>query len=76
VEISGHFKILSLTEDQPLLQMKKIHNFDQDDLLTEDVMILDTYSALYVWVGHHTSAEKKKLAFDLAKVGLVVPVAC
>ncbi|KAL8153349.1 hypothetical protein V2J09_011109 [Rumex salicifolius] len=33
-------------------QVEEIYNFTQDDLLTEDTLILDTHAEVFVWVGH------------------------
>ncbi|KAL2653478.1 hypothetical protein R1flu_021606 [Riccia fluitans] len=57
------------------LQTTEVFNFDQDDLLTEEVMILDTFTELYVWVGQHASAEEKEHALDFAQEHLDSKVA-
>jgi gelsolin len=46
----------------------EIHTFDQDDLLSEDVMILDTYTEIFAWVGQNADAKEKQQAFDIAQV--------
>ena len=46
----------------------EVHTFDQDDLLSEDVMILDTYTEIFVWVGQNADVEEKQQAFDIAQV--------
>ena len=48
--------------------MIEVHNFTQDDLLTDDVMILDCNNAIYEWVGHHTTTDEKEHALEIAKV--------
>ncbi len=45
-------------------------NFTQDDLLSEDIMILDGQNAIHVWVGQHTSSNDKVQAWDIAQVSL------
>ncbi|OAE27442.1 hypothetical protein AXG93_3911s1240 [Marchantia polymorpha subsp. ruderalis] len=45
----------------------EVFNFEQDDLLTEEVMILDTNTELYVWVGQHASVHEKQHALDFAQ---------
>ncbi|CAI9106955.1 OLC1v1006207C1 [Oldenlandia corymbosa var. corymbosa] len=47
------------------LKVKEIFNFSQDDLTTEDVLILDCHSEVFVWVGRHSSVESKHQALDL-----------
>jgi len=47
-----------------------VFNFTQDDLLSEDIMILDGQNAIHVWVGQHTSSNDKVQAWDIAQVSL------
>lgn len=51
--------------------MLEVHNFTQDDLLSDDVMILDFHNVIYVWVGQHTSPDNKGHTLDIAKVLLI-----
>lgn len=37
------------------------------DLIEEDVMILDTYSEVFVWVGRGANEEEKKESLRIAK---------
>ena len=55
-----------------IIQVAEVHNFTQEDLLTEDVMILDCHNAIYEWVGQHTSTENRELTLDIAKVGCLL----
>lgn len=48
--------------------MTEVHNFTQDDLLSDDIMILDCHNVIYEWVGQHASTEEKELNLDIAKV--------
>ncbi|KAL3682226.1 hypothetical protein R1sor_000248 [Riccia sorocarpa] len=48
-------------------RITEVFNFEQDDLLTEEVMMLDTFTELYVWVGQHASADEKDKALDFAQ---------
>jgi hypothetical protein len=47
-----------------------VFNFTQDDLLSEDIMILDGQNAIHVWVGQHASSNDKVKAWDIAQVPL------
>ena len=48
--------------------MKEVFNYTQDDLTTEEVLILDCYNEIYVWVGLHSSVSSKQQALTLGKV--------
>ena len=50
------------------MQVTEVHNFTQDDLLTDDVMILDCNNAIYEWVGQNTSTDEKEHVLEVAKV--------
>ena len=43
-------------------------DFDQSDLVTEDVMILDSGEEIYNWVGSGANEEETKKALALSKV--------
>ncbi|EPS70251.1 hypothetical protein M569_04508 [Genlisea aurea] len=48
-------------------EFEEIYNFSQDDLLTEDIMILDTHAEVFVWVGQSVDAEEKKNSFEIGE---------
>ncbi|PRQ44743.1 putative villin headpiece, villin/Gelsolin, ADF-H/Gelsolin-like domain-containing protein [Rosa chinensis] len=48
-------------------QVEEIYNFTQDDLLTEDVLILDTHAEVFVWVGQCVDLKEKQNAFEIGK---------
>lgn len=48
--------------------MTEVHNFTQDDLLSDDIMIMDCHNVLYEWVGQHASSEEKEHSLDVGKV--------
>jgi len=47
-------------------KVSEIFNFSQDDLINDDVMILDTFSEVFVWVGHESTKEEKDLSMKTA----------
>ncbi|ESQ44334.1 hypothetical protein EUTSA_v10005772mg [Eutrema salsugineum] len=48
-------------------QVEEIHNFDQDDLLTEDMHLLDTHAEVFVWVGQCVDPKEKQTAFEIGQ---------
>ncbi|CAN8254395.1 unnamed protein product [Cochlearia groenlandica] len=47
--------------------VEEIHNFDQDDLLTEDMHLLDTHAEVFVWVGQCVDPKEKQNAFEIGQ---------
>ena len=45
----------------------EINNFEQDDLVEDDVMILDSGAELYVWIGKNADEVEKSRALDTAR---------
>ena len=41
------------------------------DLVSDDVMIVDSGAEIFVWIGDEASSEEKEKSFDLAKVKFV-----
>lgn len=50
------------------MQVKEIYNFDQDDLMTEDIFILDCHSEIYVWVGQQANSKYRRDALSIGQV--------
>lgn len=48
-----------------------MHNFSQDDLLTEDVLIFDTHAEVFVWIGQCVDAKEKQSAFEIGEVWFI-----
>lgn len=51
-----------------MLQVTEIYNFNQDDLMTEDVFVLDCHVDIYVWVGQQVDSKIKMQALTIGKV--------
>jgi hypothetical protein len=47
--------------------VEEIFDFAQDDLIEEDVMILDTYAQVFVWVGRGANEVEKREGLKTAK---------
>ncbi|XP_011078908.1 villin-3-like [Sesamum indicum] len=48
-------------------QVEEIYNFSQDDLLTEDMLILDTHAEVFVWIGQSVDAKEKQNALEIGQ---------
>ncbi|XP_076958412.1 villin-3-like [Bidens hawaiensis] len=46
------------------MEIEEVYNFDQDDLLPEDMMILDTRAEVIVWIGQGVDPKEKKSALE------------
>ncbi|KAL4315338.1 hypothetical protein AHAS_Ahas15G0175100 [Arachis hypogaea] len=49
-------------------QAEEVYNFFQDDLLTEDILILDTHAEVFVWIGQSVDPKEKQNAFEIGQV--------
>uniref|UniRef100_A0A0E0KYL7 Gelsolin-like domain-containing protein n=1 Tax=Oryza punctata TaxID=4537 RepID=A0A0E0KYL7_ORYPU len=49
---------------------KEVFSFSQDDLVTEEILILDCVEELYIWVGLHSGVLSKEQALDIGKMFL------
>ncbi|KAI3814736.1 hypothetical protein L1987_14380 [Smallanthus sonchifolius] len=56
---------LSKGED---LRVTEIYNFNQDDLMTEDIYILDCHTEIFLWVGQEVNLKEKKQALAIGEV--------
>ncbi|XP_077241687.1 villin 2 [Tasmannia lanceolata] len=48
-------------------QVTEVFNFSQDDLLTEDMLILDTHAEVFVWVGQSVDPKEKQMSFEIGQ---------
>ncbi|XP_063946445.1 villin-4-like [Daucus carota subsp. sativus] len=64
VESDPHLFSCSFTN---VMQVKEIYNFDQDDLMTEDIFILDCHSEIYVWVGQQANSKYRRDALTIGQ---------
>uniref|UniRef100_A0A0E0H9R3 Gelsolin-like domain-containing protein n=1 Tax=Oryza nivara TaxID=4536 RepID=A0A0E0H9R3_ORYNI len=51
-------------------QAKEVFSFSQDDLVTEEILILDCVEELHIWVGHQSGVLSKEQALDIGKMFL------
>ena len=48
-------------------QVEEVFDFEQEDLIDEDVMILDCFTSIFVWVGSQAHPEEKARAMEIAQ---------
>lgn len=46
--------------------VEEVFDFSQEDLIEDDVMLLDTYHEVFVWIGKDSNFEEKKAAMETA----------
>jgi hypothetical protein len=46
--------------------VQEIYNYTQDDMLNDDIMILDAYSTINVWIGNRSNEFEKRGAYKSA----------
>ncbi|GLJ10579.1 hypothetical protein SUGI_0131030 [Cryptomeria japonica] len=66
-ETSGDPHLYACEFDKGTLKLLEVFNFSQDDLLTEDIMVLDIHSEVFVWIGQHVEAKLKQQGFEIGK---------
>lgn len=59
--------LFSCSVNRGKFEVEEIYNFTQDDLLTEDFMVLDTHAEVFVWVGQSTDSKEKESAFEIGQ---------
>ncbi|XP_022966159.1 villin-3-like isoform X2 [Cucurbita maxima] len=59
--------LYTISSNKGRLQVEEIFNFSQDDLLTEDILILDTHAEVFVWVGQLVDTKEKQAAFEIGQ---------
>jgi Gelsolin repeat len=59
-------RLFHASNPQGYFHVEEIPNFSQDDLINDDIMILDAYSTIYVWIGNHSNDFEKRGAYKSA----------
>ncbi|KAL3535455.1 hypothetical protein ACH5RR_003916 [Cinchona calisaya] len=59
--------LFSCTFSKGDLKVTEIYNFNQDDLMTEDLFILDCHLDIYVWVGQQVESKIKTQALTIGE---------
>ena len=64
--VSFEPRLFHCSTDQGWFTAQEVHNFTQEDLVNTDVMFLDTYDDVYVWIGKHSNKYEHKAILDFA----------
>nr|CAB3460266.1 unnamed protein product [Digitaria exilis] len=56
--------------EQGLLKVKEVFSFCQEDLTTEQTLLLDCCDEIYIWVGLHSDVTSKEQALNVGKMFL------
>ncbi|MED6184361.1 Villin-2 [Stylosanthes scabra] len=62
-----HLFTLSFKNGSSYFHVEEVYNFSQDDLLTEDILILDTHAEVFIWVGHSADPKEKQNVFEIGQ---------
>ncbi|KAH0692782.1 hypothetical protein KY285_019879 [Solanum tuberosum] len=66
-EVSRDPHLFAYSFNKGKFEVEEIYNFAQDDLLTEDVLLLDTHAEVFVWVGQSADSKEKQSAFEVGQ---------
>lgn len=60
-------RLFQVSDRTSVLKAVEIHNFTQDDLDSTDVMILDAFHEVFVWIGRGSTEREKKEGVTIAQ---------
>jgi hypothetical protein len=60
-------RLFQVSDRTSVLKAVEIHNFTQDDLDSTDVMILDAFHEVFVWIGRGSTDREKKEGVKIAQ---------
>ncbi|KAJ0701224.1 putative villin headpiece, villin/Gelsolin, ADF-H/Gelsolin-like domain superfamily [Helianthus annuus] len=66
--------LFSCTLSKEDLKVSEIYNFNQDDLMTEDIYILDCHTDIFIWVGQGVNSKTKTQALAIGEKFLKLDV--
>ncbi|XP_009799721.1 villin-3-like [Nicotiana sylvestris] len=66
-EVSRDPHLFAYSFNKGKFEVEEIYNFSQDDLLTEDVLLLDTHAEVFIWIGQSADSKEKQSAFDVGQ---------
>jgi len=59
-------RLFHASNSQGYFHVDEIPNFSQDDLINDDIMLLDNYQTIWVWIGNQSNRFEKNGAYKMA----------
>nr|KYP73643.1 Villin-2 [Cajanus cajan] len=59
--------LFTLSFNRGKFNVEEVYNFSQDDLLTEDILVLDTHAEVFIWIGQSVDPKEKQNAFEIGQ---------
>jgi len=60
-------RLFQCSDKTGVFKVFEIYNFTQDDLDNDDVMLLDTFESVFVWIGNNSTQKEKEMAKTVAQ---------
>eukprot|EP01130_Rhizamoeba_saxonica_P018040 TRINITY_DN8927_c0_g1_i1.p1 TRINITY_DN8927_c0_g1~~TRINITY_DN8927_c0_g1_i1.p1 ORF type:complete len:849 (-),score=234.30 TRINITY_DN8927_c0_g1_i1:52-2598(-) len=60
-------RLFQCSDNTGVFKVFQIHNFVQDDLDDDDVMLLDTFKEVFVWIGNNATKQEKEMGKHTAQ---------
>ena len=61
-------RLFQCTNRTGRLEVNEIENFTQDDLISDDVMMLDANDTIFVWIGNESNKKERDFSLTMAAV--------
>jgi Gelsolin repeat len=60
-------RLFHASNAQGYFHVEEVPNFTQDDMMNDDIMLLDAYTTIYVWIGNGSNKFERNGAFKTAQ---------
>ncbi|KAA8535688.1 hypothetical protein F0562_030691 [Nyssa sinensis] len=66
--LEGMLRVILTYSHAAFQKVTEIYNFNEDDLMTEDIFVLDCHSDIFVWVGQQVDSKNRTQAVTIGEV--------